>query len=304
MGDTLKHLAIQMKPRPLTAWWPLMIESSQPATRDDVALHYDQLDRFYREVWGEHVHHGLWRTGRETSAEATRNLTDAVVAKARLAAGMTLCDVGCGYGQTARIIAQEQRVKVTGLTVSAAQHRYAVTATPAEVDATFLLQDWLHNDRAAGEFDALIAIESTEHMADKARVFSEAARVLKPGGRLVVCAWLAREPLKPWEQRHLIEPICREGRMPGMGTENEYTRWMTEAGFTAISAEDVSMQVARTWPICAWRFCVCVLRRPGYLRFLLDRKNDNRIFALTMLRLWLAYHRGAMRYLIFSAVKA
>ena len=59
---------------------------------------------------GEHVHHGLWRTGRETSAEATRNLTDAVVAKARLAAGMTLCVVGCGSGQTARIIAQEQRV--------------------------------------------------------------------------------------------------------------------------------------------------------------------------------------------------
>jgi len=33
-----------------------------------VADHYDELDPVYRRVWGEHVHHGLWATGRETLA--------------------------------------------------------------------------------------------------------------------------------------------------------------------------------------------------------------------------------------------
>jgi tocopherol O-methyltransferase len=280
-----------------------MIESNQPATREEVAVHYDQLDRFYREVWGDHVHHGLWRTGKESSDEATRNLVDAVVEKAQLSPGMTLCDVGCGYGQTSRIIAREQQVKVTGITVSPAQHRYAVEVTTPDVPAEFFVEDWLHNERPSAFFDAVIAIESTEHMADKAKVFSEVARVLKPGGRLVVCAWLAKEELKPWEQKHLIEPICREGRMPGMGTESEYMSWMKQVGLELTEAEDVSQQVARTWPICAWRFMLGVLRKPSYLRFLMDPKNDNRIFALTMLRLWLTYQTGAMRYVIFSAVK-
>ncbi|MDZ4288490.1 MAG: class I SAM-dependent methyltransferase, partial [Prosthecobacter sp.] len=231
-----------------------MIESSQPVSSGDVARHYDQLDRFYREIWGDHVHHGLWRTGRETPDEATRALVDAVMQKAQLAPGMAVCDLGCGYGFTARILARECGVQVMGLTISAAQHRYAQEATAPAVNPVFLMEDWMHNQRPAESFDALIAIESTEHMADKQRVFSEAYRVLKPGGRLVVCAWLAGENPRPWQQRHLLEPICREGRMPSLGAERDYRHWMTEAGFRVRETEDVSDRVSRTWPICAWRF--------------------------------------------------
>jgi tocopherol O-methyltransferase len=43
-----------------------MIVPREPQTGEDVAGHYDELDHVYREVWGEHVHHGLWRTGRES----------------------------------------------------------------------------------------------------------------------------------------------------------------------------------------------------------------------------------------------
>lgn len=281
-----------------------MIESSKPASPDEVAVHYDQLDRFYREIWGDHVHHGLWISGAETSDEATRNLLDAVVSKTHLVPGRALCDVGCGYGHTSRIIALEQQVRVTGLTISPAQHRYAEAATPADLPAEFRVQDWQENTLPDASFDALIAIESTEHMADKVRVFDQAARVLKPGGRMVICAWLANETLKPWQQRYLIEPICCEGRMPGLGTETDYRQWIQQAGFVVTEADDVSQQVERTWPICVWRFMIGVLRRPGYLRFLLDSKHDNRIFGVTMLRLWLAYRVGAMRYVIFGAMKS
>ena len=51
-----------------------MICSSSPVSTEEVADHYDELDPFYREIWGEHVHHGLWESGEETIEEAVVNL--------------------------------------------------------------------------------------------------------------------------------------------------------------------------------------------------------------------------------------
>lgn len=281
-----------------------MVESSLPVSADDVARHYDQLDRFYREIWGEHVHHGLWETGRESSDEAVQALSHLVASKSALVPGAEVCDLGCGYGGTSRLLADEYGARVTGLTVSPAQQRYALAVTATPGNPSYWVEDWMCNRRPDGAFDALVAIESTEHMSDKSRVFSEAARVLKSGGRLVVCAWLAGGLLKPWQVRHLVEPVCREGRLPAMGTEEEYVAWMEQAGFVLKERLDVTRKVSRTWPICAWRFVIGLIKRPDYLRFLLDARNDNRIFALTMMRIWVAYRTGAMRYVVFVAEKS
>jgi SAM-dependent methyltransferase len=83
---------------------------------------------------------------------------------------------------------------------------------------------------ADASFDHAYAIESTEHMADKEGLFLEVARTLKPGGRFVVCAWLSEDRPSRWRVRHLLEPICREGRLPGMGTRGEYEAWAAAAG--------------------------------------------------------------------------
>lgn len=281
-----------------------MVESFLPISVSDVARHYDQLDRFYREIWGEHVHHGLWETGRESSDEAVRALSHLVASKAALVPGAEVCDLGCGYGGTSRLLADEYGARVTGLTVSAAQQRYAVEVTANPGNPSYLVEDWMRNERPDAIYDALVAIESTEHMVDKARVFTEAARVLKSGGRLVVCAWLAGGSLRPWQVRHLVEPVCREGRLPAMGTEGEYVCWMEQAGFVLTEQLDVTRKVSRTWPICAWRFVMGLVKRPDYLRFLMDARNDNRIFALTMMRIWVAYRTGAMRYVVFVAEKS
>ncbi|MBV8554862.1 MAG: class I SAM-dependent methyltransferase [Planctomycetaceae bacterium] len=291
-------------PRPMGDKGGGMITAQAEVKCGDVAAHYDDLDRFYREVWGEHVHHGLWSSGRETPEEATRRLIAVVAEQAALRPGDTVCDVGCGYGGTARVLAGEYGARVTALTVSRAQHAHAVSLDPAAANPTYLLRDWLENGLASESFDAVIAIESSEHMADLAAFFAEASRVLKPGGRFVVCAWLTRERPRLWEARLLLEPICREGRLRGMGSAEDYHRLARAAGLAPVAFRDVSRQVERTWSICMRRVAIGLLCEPSYRRFLLRGGSPHRIFGLTLPRLRLAYALGSMRYGILTAVKS
>lgn len=264
-----------------------------------VADHYDELDPIYRRVWGEHVHHGLWTTGRETPGEAVEALVDTVGDRLGLLPGQACVDIGCGYGSTARRLAVTRGVRVTGFTLSTEQARYAAAHAAPEVDIQ--VRDWLANGLADASADAAWAIESSEHMVDKPRFFAEAHRVLPPGGRFVICAWLAETGSSRWKIRHLLEPICREGRLPSMGTREEYEEMARQAGFTVTGYEDVSRRVARTWPICAGRLVKALFTDRGTRRLALGARN--RVFVLSIPRLILAYRTGAMRYGIFTLTK-
>lgn len=272
-------------------------DTSQNATA--VADHYDELDPIYRRVWGDHVHHGLWVTGRETPAEAVKALADTVGDRLRLLPGEACVDIGCGYGATARQLASTHRVRVTGFTLSAEQARYAAAHPVPGVDIH--VRDWLVNGLDGASADAAWAIESSEHMVDKPLFFAEAHRVLAPGGRLVVCAWLAETGAGGWKVRHLLEPICREGRLPSMGTREEYEAMARAAGFAVTGYEDVSRRVARTWTVCARRLVKALLLDGEIRRVGLGARN--RIFVLSFPRLILAYRTGAMRYGIFTMSK-
>lgn len=274
-----------------------MIVPHAPVTTASVADHYDELDVFYRELWGEHVHHGLWRTGRESNEVAATQLVEQVASSIALARGDRLVDIGAGYGATARLLAERYGAEVTALTVSPAQYEFACAKPASPGTPRYVLRDWLHNELPDGTFDAAIAIESTEHMADKAGAFRETCRVLRPGGRVAICAWIARDAARAWEVRHLLEPICREGRLPGMGTEAEYRALLAAAGLEVSSVDDLSDRVKRTWSRCAGALAHRLLRSTEYRRFLFSPSSRNRIFAVTLLRIWLAYEVGAMRYL-------
>ncbi|TWD54045.1 tocopherol O-methyltransferase [Arthrobacter sp. AG367] len=265
-----------------------------------VADHYDELDPIYRRIWGEHVHHGLWVTGHETPGEAVEALVETVGDRLRLMPGQACIDIGCGYGSTARRLAVTRGVRVTGFTLSAEQARYAAAHPVPDVDIQ--VRDWLANGLADASADAAWAIESSEHMVDKPRFFAEAHRVLSPGGRFVICAWLAETGASWWKVRHLLEPICREGRLPSMGTREEYEAMARAAGFAVTGYEDVSLRVARTWPICAARLVKLLLTDGETRRLALGARNRTSFLGIP--RLILAYRTGAMRYGIFTLAKA
>ena len=199
------------------------------------------------------------------------------------------------------MLAADYGAEVTGVTVSPAQFQYAKSHPVPRVSV--VLGDWLRNPLEDQAFDVAIAIESSEHMPDLAAFFEQASRVLNPGGRLVVCAWLAHPRASATQRKLLLEPACREGRMAPLGSFAEYRRLFELHGFTVEHEEDVSQNVKRTWPLCAGRFLARLVREPRYFQFLVNQHARNRVFAVTIFRIWMAFETGALKYGILTGVK-
>lgn len=281
----------------------IVIPPDRAATTADVAGHYDELDRFYRRLWGEHVHHGLWLTGKESPEVATEQLLDRVAEHLQVEPNQQLCDVGCGYGGTSRYFAERFEANVTGFTVSPAQHQYASDLAGDTGNPNYLLCNWEKNELPSESIDRLVSIECISHVEDKTAFFEQVARVLKPGGRAVVIAWLAKDKPKHWERVHLLEPICREGRLPSMGSATDYEKLIDEFGLQLVGYSEFSKQVARTWSICGWRVVRALLTQPDSWRYLLWQNPRHAVFILTVWRILAAYRTGAMQYGMFVITK-
>jgi len=281
----------------------ITISQDYTMTNEGVASHYDDLDAFYREIWGEHVHHGVWHTGRESDLEAAENLVKIVAGLGRVKPGVQVCDIGCGYGATAKILTRDHGANVTGMTISGVQLRYANEHNSVPGRTTFLLRDWYENRLPDASFDIVLSVESLEHMADLPKFFSEAFRVMKPGGRLVCCAWMSCENPGAISRKLLLDAIIREAQLAGIRPASEFQSVTEGAGFTNFQMADLAGKVKRTWPLCAWRTLKGLCTKPHYRRFLFSSKNPNRIFALTLFRIWAAYELGVQRYGVFSADK-
>ncbi|MBV9488361.1 MAG: class I SAM-dependent methyltransferase, partial [Verrucomicrobia bacterium] len=147
-----------------------MIVSPEPIFEIDVADHYDELDSFYRELWGEHVHHGLWVKGTESAESAVEGLGRLICDWGGIQAGTSVCDVGCGYGALARQLVRETGARVTAITLSRVQYEYAKARDPGG-NPQYVFGNWLNLDLPPEHFDTVIACESFEHMTDKPKAF-------------------------------------------------------------------------------------------------------------------------------------
>ena len=197
---------------------------------------------------GEHIHHGYWPTPESKAAESKEtaqvNLINLLLARSQLPDGARVLDVGCGVGGTTRHLASALGCAVTGLTISGRQVELAtrLTKTAAaaaaakeaggavaapDADGFFALGrgrvrfveldaekmgDFFGNTASDRLFDAVWISEALSHFPNKALFFANAARLLRPGGRLVLADWFRAEGLRDEEMVADIKPI--EGRFP------------------------------------------------------------------------------------------
>lgn len=272
------------------------------ALDEAVRSHYDRLSPFYRAFWGEHIHHGFWEQDREDSPvrEAQERLITRLVAFADVPRGARVLDVGCGLGGSSLWLARHRGCSVLGITLSPVQAALATEQARKQgltEQVSFEVRDANCLALPPGSFDALWIIECSEHLEDKARFFAECARLLRPGGALALCAWLAADDPAP-EQQHLIREVCQGMLCPSLGSERDHLGWLRAAGFTQIAFEDITRRVEHTW-----EHCDRIARRPE-VRLLLRTADDRtRNFVAAFAAIRQAYAGGAMNYGMFAAAK-
>ena len=106
--------------------------------------------------------------------------------------GATVLDAGCGVGYGTAHVAQLAQ-RVVGVDVSDEAIAYAREHYAAP-NVEFLVADVLELPFDPRSFDTVCSFEIVEHVPDAERFVAELARVLKPGGRLVLSTPRAEDP--------------------------------------------------------------------------------------------------------------
>jgi len=174
---------------------------------------------------------GDWSSGATTQREACEALVD------RLAGAVDgeparLLDVACGPGGTTRRLTERFPAShVTGINVSAAQIEAARERAPR---ADFHCMNATRLEFSEAHFDAVFCVEAAFHFDTRDRFLSEALRVLRPGGALVLTDMLFRRGYRPLAE---YGQIPRANLLPSL---DEFRARLAAAGFTDVDVADAT----------------------------------------------------------------
>ena len=160
--------------------------------RDAEAIHhhYDVSNVFYSWVLGPSMAYtcAVFPDANASLEEAQYNKFDLVCRKLGLEPGMTLLDIGCGWGGMVMHAAERYGVKAIGVTLSKEQATFAQNAIKErglEGRAEVRFSDY--RDVPESGFDAISSIGLTEHIGREnyPSYFAFAYSKLKPLGRML-----------------------------------------------------------------------------------------------------------------------
>ncbi|EQC24966.1 hypothetical protein SDRG_17142 [Saprolegnia diclina VS20] len=199
---------------------------------------YDLVTDFYEYGWGQSFHFAN-RFRDETFRESIRRVEYFLSGKLGLCKGKYALDMGCGIGGPMRNIARFSGAKIKGITINEYQVRVANRNNKQNG-----LEDQCHVQQGnfmempfeAGTFDSVYAIESVCHAPDKKACFSEACRVLKPGGVFVGLDWAVLNHYDPTNMHHveLKEGIEVGNGLPTLETPAQIAKALEDAGLEVL----------------------------------------------------------------------
>ena len=193
------------------------------------------------------IHRAVWGPGATTREQAFHFVEDriaAVVRRVRPAGAEPphVVDLGCGVGASLCYLAGLLPITGTGVTLSPVQVRAArqrIAAAGLSDRVTCVEGDFGDLPDGLEAADVAYAIESFVHGPDPARFFAEAARLVRPGGALVICDDVRRRGGGRKAER-AIHRFKRGWHINSLLEAGELQSLAGEAGFDHSSTEDLS----------------------------------------------------------------
>uniref|UniRef100_A0A832I3K7 Arsenite methyltransferase n=1 Tax=Eiseniibacteriota bacterium TaxID=2212470 RepID=A0A832I3K7_UNCEI len=157
------------------------------------------------------------------------------LAHAALASGETVLDLGSGAGidcfLAARAVGPAGRVIGVDMTPAMVERARANAAKHGAANVEFRLGEIENLPVADASVDVVISNCVINLSPDKPRVFREALRVLRPGGRMLVSDLVLEREVGP-EVRRSVEMYV--GCVAGASLRADYLALIRDAGFTAV----------------------------------------------------------------------
>lgn len=168
--------------------------------------HYDLGNDLYQAMLDKRLNYtcGYWRNAKDLD-QAQEDKLELVCQKIGLNPGMTILELGCGWGSFAKYAAEKYGAEVLGVTVSAEQVELGMDlcrGLPVELR----LQDYRE---VRGKFDRVISIGVMEHVGYKNyRTYMEVVdSTLKPGGLgffHTIGSNTSKRTVNPWTEKYIF----------------------------------------------------------------------------------------------------
>jgi len=203
-------------------------------------LHYEDpdVDLLYNRIWGEDIHYGIYSGEDDRIEDATQRAKAVMAEPLPLSPDSVVLEVGCGYGATARFLAERFGCRVVATNISKAQLAHAARSTAGTPQAaliTFEEADYHTLPYENNLFDCWWCQEALVHSPDKAQVLAEAYRVLKHGGHAVISDQIFRPDRLDPAERAAVRARYHTDSIAG---PEDYAVMIRNAGFELLEHRD------------------------------------------------------------------